>query len=181
MCYILSRMKNIAIYILAAAITIGETSGEAQAKMVRYMDEYGRPHYVNTDLGQVPERYRSQIEPKKEPVIDNEKVEKPAPQVPTPQLPVAVSPEPGAYEKVVLLISPNCPNCVRVQNFLNANRVSYVYYDIETDAAGHEKYAAVEEGELPVAVLGEQVIKGYKLKILYDSLVRDKKIIPKQP
>lgn len=157
--------------ILAAAATL-------EAKMVRYVDEHGRPHYVNTDVGQVPERYRSQLEPPKEEpkTVEPKSTDSTLLQPP----PMAdISAKSGHYDKVVLLVSPNCPNCARIQNFLNANNVAYTYYNAETDPIVKERYPEIGGTEMPVTILGDKIIKGYKLKEIYDILVRDKKISPK--
>ena len=53
-------MKTIVIYI--TLLTSFLLTSNSQAKMVRYLDENGKAHYVNTDYAKVPEQYLYQFE-----------------------------------------------------------------------------------------------------------------------
>ncbi len=160
--------------------------------MVSYIDEKGKVHYVNTEHAKVPERYQNQIFPKpkrnlnQEEGREEEKVESETPALGNILIPVTAPEEPANqnanisnYDLAEILVSEDCSDCSNLELFLNANKVRFVKYDI-SEKTGQQKYQEVGEGELPITILGEKVIKGFQIKTIYDTLVKDKKITQPQ-
>ena len=149
--------------------------------MVRYVDERGRVHYVNTDNSKIPEQYREQVEPKplqeseessKENSLTNSLLTPAEPTSPPDTTSIASLPE----YKIEILLTFDCQNCIQLLNFLKAHNLNYIPYDIQNSDVGKEKYREVGGGELPITMIGDEIIKGYDLKRIYDILARDKKI-----
>ena len=149
-------MKQI-LRLLIFFLVLGLTS-LTKAEMVKYIDENGKIHYVDTDYGKVPDRYKHQIkatETKQETKV----TETTAPNVPAlPVLQQMTTQQPPQIKSVEIFVSANCPKCMFIESiFKNAN-VKYSRYDINTDPAARKRYTELNVNAIPVIIIGSQVM-----------------------
>lgn len=64
----------------------------------------------------------------------------------------------GAVE---VFVTSWCPHCKRVESFLKKHNVQYTRYDIEHDAQGQQKHAALGESGVPIITIGNEVVRGF--------------------
>lgn len=151
----------IKILLLIAIFSISSAS-QLPAEMVRYVDESGKPHYVNTEYSTVPEQYRSQVEEQLKALKDEEqKNDQPMPltadeiKEPVPQIPAA------AQEKAIaLFIKKDCAQCMLEAAILNKEGAVFTTFDIET-AEGKAEHAKIGSPDLPAAKIGDEIVLGF--------------------
>ncbi len=180
LCYIF----NVNRFPITIAFLLFTLCASSEAKMVRYVDEQGKVHYVNTNFSKVPERYREQVEPKKTSTESPESPKENNPIDNPPSPPKTTSPSPNNElstsspqdYQVEVLVNFDSLDCVKLVNFLESHNISYIPYDIQNSDIGRQKYNQVGKGEIPITIMGNEIVKGYDLKKVYNILVRDKKI-----
>ena len=129
--------------------------------MVRYVDESGKPHYVNTDYSTVPEQYRHQVETQLK-AIEEEK--KPT----VPMMPPIASPTPAEPEQppkkesfpVTLYLTHDWRQCLVMGMLLTKEGISVTAVDINTPD-GKQKYDALKLTSVPTAVVENEIITGF--------------------
>ena len=120
------------------------------AKIVKYMDEQGKFHYVNTDFQSVPSEYQDQVRDQ----LPTEATEEPGQDEQTTSQPGnAESSEDSTQTQetkskddnqqtilVEVFVSNPCPNCVLLETILRKYEVVYSRYDVNTTPYGNQKY-----------------------------------------
>ena len=145
--------------IILTAVLIFSAAAHLSAEMVRYVDEFGKPHYVNTDYSTVPEQYRHQVEAQLKALE-----EKKTPAVPMMPVPAAApmpaepaQPAPKETLPVTLFITQDCPKCLVLGMLLRKEGINVITVDINTPD-GKERYAELKTAAIPVAIVGDEVI-----------------------
>lgn len=78
-------------------------------------------------------------------------------------------PTPGATA-VVLYTTAGCPYCARLRADLHASGVAFTEHDVERSLQGQLGMWALRGRAVPVAVVGERVIYGYRADQLASAL-----------
>ena len=130
-------------------------AGVAQAKLVRYMDEEGIIHYVNTDYTQVPPQYRWQVE--KPPANEAEENASDLPANAEVSLPPETPPQPQA-QLVELFTRRDCQPCRLLELKLKGGLFPYVAYDVDIHPIGRQVYEELG-GDLPFVRVGKKIIR----------------------
>ena len=162
------------MYKLFLTLIILSISCPASADIYHYVDDNGKEWFV-TEQEQVPEQYRNQIK-------SFEKKDLPPPQD-VPQhlqnnsqnkssntmkklqeirLKRKIKNAVQNKEGVQIFITDWCPYCVKLENYLKREKISYKKYDIEKDPLGKKIYQELGGRGVPVTRVGNQVIHGYK-------------------
>jgi glutaredoxin len=63
--------------------------------------------------------------------------------------------------EVVLLSTADCSYCARMRALLSGGGVPYRELDVERDAEGKQRFAAVGGFAVPVLLVGDVVVRGY--------------------
>ena len=69
--------------------------------------------------------------------------------------------DPARDGEVVLLSTSACSYCARMRSFLRAGGVPYRELDVERDAEGRQRFAAIDGFAVPVLMVGDVVVRGY--------------------
>ena len=156
----------------------------AQAVMVKYIDEFGKMHYADTDYTNVPEKYYYQVKDQIEKAQKQDTKaapaeEKPAPKAPlestvssktgSPFLTPAVPTTENQTKNVELYVKADCSQCFLLESVLRQRKIIYAKYDVESDLGRH-KYRALGVKEVPVTKVGGQIIVGFDLNGIYAAL-----------
>ena len=128
----------------------------SQAEVVRYTDDTGRTHYVESEE-RVPEQYRSQLKGAK-PLPGITKLPSATYQDTYQRKAKALS---GNAKKVEIFVTSWCPYCSKLENYLNSKGIRYTKYDIEKNAAGRQIYQDIGGGGVPVVRIGTAVLRGF--------------------
>jgi len=147
-----------------------------QAEMVKYVDENGKIHYVDTDYGKVPDRYKHQIKAKEiktEEVKEEAKPEEasatPVPALTNPQ--AVTAPSTVKAKSVEMFVNSDCPKCLLVQSALNNSNVVYTTYNIETDPEARKRYESLNTSVLPVLIIGgSQVMTEFDVNKFFTAI-----------
>lgn len=156
-------MKKIAA--LCALVTVLGTT-PALAKMVSYVDENGKVHYVNTDYAKVPDRYLPQVQgqiPAEEQASEMLQPEEPAQPVQNPTPIPAENLKLQSLEKkpeTKFFVSQNCPACLFAEGILQQQGLPYTKYFIDDGGVGQQLYLELQLTSVPATVIGEQIIYG---------------------
>ncbi|MCK5215021.1 MAG: hypothetical protein KAR05_06675 [Candidatus Omnitrophica bacterium] len=135
----------------------------SEATIVRYIDVYGKAHYVNTKYSKVPERYLDQVQDQ----LEEE----------TPEL---VEAEPQKQEndtftpadvgvKVEVFTAGKNEDCRKLEILLKAFKITYTKYDINETDYGREVFSSVG-GKLPFTKVGGKIFHGYKIRDIEKEL-----------
>lgn len=170
-------------YILSLGISLILIS-PAHAIMVKYVDEFGKIHYVDTDYTNVPEKYYYQVKDQIEKAKKDDASTSPADEksiVKTSlekkseteqQPPFILSPAVTQKEQtkqVELFVKTDCSQCFLLESVLRQRKIIYQKYDIESDL-GRDKYRALGVHEVPVTKVGSEIIVGFDLNGIYTAL-----------
>ena len=136
------------------------------ADVFKYVDGQGNTHYVD-DAEKVPEQYQDQVlNPHKLPNLSK---------IPGREFsasssraaPVAS----GGRKKVEIYVTSWCPYCRALEKDLTKRKIRFKRYDIERNNSAKRKFQQIAPGGgVPVIVIGEQVIRGYKKEKIYQAL-----------
>jgi glutaredoxin len=74
-------------------------------------------------------------------------------------------------DTVVMLSASWCSYCRAARRFLHAEQIKHCEYDIETDAEGQRRYAALPFKAIPVLSLGKETFVGFERARLEQALV----------
>ena len=165
---------HIAIALLAAALF----TGSARAQVYSWVDKDGTVHF-----GEEPpttgERARKLRLPPVEPrpaapveerlevqreVPPPERAAKSAPTPPAPQPASAARPAatPGAPPSVELYTTTWCPWCKKAREYFNTRGIAFTERDIEKATGAREKkYGLDRDKRVPVAIIGDRLVRGY--------------------
>ena len=145
------RFVTVAVLLVALACF---TSSPALGEMYKWTDERGVVHFSDTappKSGDVEIVKPSQ----REPMIKGQ------PERPLDEGGTAYA-APGRAPRVELYVTSWCPHCRRARDFLRQNRIAFVEYDIEQDAAAASRRKQIGDGTgVPVAIIGDKVISGF--------------------
>ncbi len=130
-----------------------------QAEVIRYSDDEGVVHYVDS-LEDVPDKYRDQSTDSS-PLPPLGKITAPdyGSMYPTP---VQGSERHYQKKKVQILVASWCGYCRSLEEFLKGKHIKYERYDIETSSKGRDMYSQLAEPGVPVTLVGNKMIKGYR-------------------
>ena len=138
----------------------------AEANFVRYTDENGKMHYVNTEYNKIPEQYQDQVKGQLQAQNINSAASGTNPLNPYADQNVR---NPGAnntpapltaQDRVAIYVKANCKECERLETVLQANQIKYLRYDVNTSIQGQEFYKTAENADLPITTIGSQMIPG---------------------
>lgn len=164
-------LQLIVIFIISSA-------SQLPAEMVRYVDESGRPHYVNTEYSTVPEQYRPQVEAQLKAQKEKEQgINQPMPLTADEiKEPVSQAPPAGQKKDIALFIKKDCAQCMLEAAILNKEGAVFTTFDIET-AEGKAEYEKIGSPNLPAAKIGDKIVLGFNpSKVL--ALAQGKEIPP---
>ena len=148
------------IFLLASFFVISAV-GQLSAEMVRYVDETGKPHYVNTDYSTVPEQYRLQVEAQLKAIETEKTTETPMmPKEPAVPLPVPGQSTSKQTLPVTLYMTQDCQQCRVMGMLLSKEGIKVTTVDINTPE-GKEQYEPLKTTVLPLTVVGEKVVPGF--------------------
>jgi len=180
-------MREIYVYFIILLFLL---AGEAEAKIVKYIDEHGRIHYVNTDYSKVPEEYLYQVQGQLEPADSEPSTEKstetstddtddtakePAGEnlesgEPDTSQETSEGPgeSPAEYDwqnkdkglLVQIFVSVDCPVCQNLEAMLKKYGVVYYRYDINTTPYGKKVYEEMGV-EPPIVLVHQEWIYGF--------------------
>ena len=74
-------------------------------------------------------------------------------------------------DTVVMLSASWCGYCRAARRFLHNEQIKHCEYDIETDAEGRRRYAALPFKAIPILSLGEKTFVGFEREQLEQALV----------
>lgn len=141
----------------------------ASADVLKYQDDEGKTHYVDTPE-KVPEKYRSQLK-------DQAKL---------PEISRSNSGGRQLYEKktyssssaalapVEIFVTSWCGYCKKLEAFLDKEGVRYTRYDIESSAKGKKLHDELGGGGVPTVRIGKQIIHGFDVEKLKSVLGLDR-------
>ena len=133
------------------------SSRMSAATMVRYIDVYGKAHYVNTKYSKVPERYLDQVQ-------DQLEEEKPEPVEKEPQKQENDTFTPADVGvKVEVFNAGESEDCRKLEVLLRAFKIPYTKYDVNETDYGREVFSSVG-GKLPITKIGSKIFHGYKIR-----------------
>jgi glutaredoxin len=72
--------------------------------------------------------------------------------------------------EVLLYATSWCPYCAKTREYFRMHHIRYTEYDIEHNAAAEKGYRRLGANGVPVVVVGDQVIHGYKPEALGNAL-----------
>ncbi|OGX06404.1 MAG: hypothetical protein A2Z88_07025 [Omnitrophica WOR_2 bacterium GWA2_47_8] len=182
-------MKKSIFIVLLGLISVFACGNASFAKMVQYVDEQGKIHYVNTDISKVPEAYRYQVEDQLEektaegqdesaPQAENEETEAPkdseaaSADLPFPGMKEAKSltAVPQISKTVEFYTSSNCTECIFIEALLKSKNVDYDKYSVDDKGIGEEKFRLLGGGTVPTTKIGGVVIEGTDGNKIQDAL-----------
>ena len=74
-------------------------------------------------------------------------------------------------DTVVMLSASWCGYCRAARRFLHSEHIKHCEYDIETDAEGRRRYAALPVQAVPILSLGQDTFIGFEREQLVQALV----------
>lgn len=74
-------------------------------------------------------------------------------------------------DTVVMLSASWCGYCRAARRFLHSEQIKHCEYDIETDAEGRRRYAALPFKAIPILSLGKETFVGFEREQLEQALV----------
>ena len=63
--------------------------------------------------------------------------------------------------KVEIIVSNDCPNCVALEEFLQAKGIEYKRWDLDHDPAAVRLYRQLGGGGIPISRVRGRIIKGF--------------------
>jgi glutaredoxin len=157
-------MYRAAIFLASIFLVLLWTTS-ACADVLRYTDDKGRTHYVES-LDKVPEQYRSQL-----------KNAKPLPNITklagakyAGSYPTAVSSKSSAHKRIEIFVTSWCPYCKDLEKFLKEQNARFIRYDIEKNSEGRKLHQQLGGGGVPVIRLGSKVLRGFNADELKKEL-----------
>ncbi len=141
----------------------------ASPEVLKYQDENGNVHYVDT-IEKIPPEYRKQVE--------NSKALPPISKLPRPD-------RPGYYEQeftssptspakrnrsVEIFVTSWCHYCQELESFFKKKNIRYTRYDIERDKKGAAMHLQLGGGGVPVTKVGATVVRGYDPQGILEAL-----------
>lgn len=159
-------MRRIILFLSSLALTVS-WSTYSYADVLRYTDEAGRTHYVES-LDKVPERFRSQLKDAK-PLPGISK----APNVTYTNTYLAKAKrEPAGHKRVEIFVTSWCPYCQKLEAYLKDKHISFTKYDIEKDSQGRKIHTQLGGGGVPVIRVGSKVLHGFN-PIELDQIIKE--------
>lgn len=73
-------------------------------------------------------------------------------------------------EAVILYATSWCGYCGKTRDFLQANDIDYIEYDIEESAVGREQYEKLRGHGIPLLLVNGTVVRGYDPERIKDLL-----------
>ena len=126
--------------------------GSALADIVRYTDETGATHYVDS-AEKVPEQYRGQL-----------KDANPLPRITrSNEMQVREVKTEAVAPQIEVFVTAWCPYCQQLEAALKERNIPYKRYDIEKSAEGRKIHSSLGGGGIPVTRVGSEVIRGFNL------------------
>jgi len=71
---------------------------------------------------------------------------------------------------VVLYATSWCGYCTKTRQLLDEKGVPYYEYDIEKSAEGNEQYRMLNGHGVPLLVVGDEIIRGYRPRMILSAL-----------
>lgn len=140
---------------------------QAQGEVVRYTDNSGRTHYVES-AERVPEQYRSQLNGAK-PLPGITKLPSATYQDTYKKKTTALR---GTSKTVEIFVTSWCPYCSKLESYLNSKSIRYTKYDIEKSETGRQIYNQIGGGGVPVVRIGSSVLRGFDPNAIEQHLKR---------
>lgn len=132
----------------ALAFLITTLSASANAEIYKWKDKDGRVHFSDSASGSTPaEKVQLKINTYTH--------------VTYAKRPRVAGPAPAAAGSVVLYGTRWCGYCKKAKAYFNARNISYVDYDIETDATALAQFKGFGGGGVPVIFVGDTRINGF--------------------
>jgi len=170
-------MRNIYIILGVCIVFCIAFTGSVKGKIVRYIDRNGNVQYVNTDYSKVPPGYMDQVKDQIAPIPEVEKdipgedissvtqddqnTTNPATSgiagnLSNNQKPVVLPKLDLKQINVELFVTESCAKCMFTEAYLDAKKISYTKYDIDSDPEGRSKYKDIGSGKIPVAMVKDK-------------------------
>lgn len=132
-----------------------------------YYDENNvKQPYSENDLNQIPERYLPQVDQQ---IISMENMLRHQMQQP-PSNSNSIGTRTEAPE-IQVFVEDNCQDCTRLQILLNANKISYQTYDVNSSPIGKEFYKTMAPATLPATKIGAKIILGNDINAIKSSIM----------
>lgn len=136
----------------------------AHGEIYKYTDNKGELHFVD-DMEKVPARYRKQVKEAKDlrsvSIVESGPVRASGVTRKTAVSATEPAAQPQFSGTVDLYVTSWCGYCRKMEQFLSLKAIPYRKLDIETDSSAAEAHAKLGGGGIPVARIGENIVRGY--------------------
>ena len=126
----------------------------AYCETYKYTDDQGVVNTVDR-ASEIPEKYRNQMSLKEWKKAISQELAKEA-------QPGGAQGQRHNQKRVEAYVTSWCPYCNKLLLLLRSNGIEFTKYDIEHDTYGASRYKALGGGGVPVTIIGNRVIRGYK-------------------
>ncbi|RFP12349.1 glutaredoxin family protein [Duganella sp. BJB488] len=79
---------------------------------------------------------------------------------------------PDASTRVVVYGTKSCPYCAQTRAYLNGHHIPYADIDINQGGKGQQDYQSFGETSVPVILIGNRRITGYKVPVIEAALAQ---------
>jgi hypothetical protein len=137
-------------------------------KMVHYIDENGKTHYVNTDFRTIPPQYLDQVRSQLREDTTQASDVPPDEDQDTASGQETEEAEPvqedaAAVPLIDVFVADDCDECPVFLQELIINKISYRRFDVHEHAYGKKMYGR-HPGILPFTKVGDRLIRGRNVK-----------------
>lgn len=136
-----------------------------QAEIVRYKDDSGDIHYVDSP-SKVPEKFRQQLNGAA-PLPQINKVPSFIDPKLTQYMPDASS---SSAKPVEIYVTSWCPHCKRLEDFLKEKKINFKRYDIEQNKQALQTYQRLGGSGVPFVKIGESTMGGFNANWILEKV-----------
>lgn len=72
--------------------------------------------------------------------------------------------------KIVLYGTTTCPFCAKARKYLSEKKVDYSDFNVDVSDTAHKKYASLNVKSVPVILIGDRLITGFRPEAIDDAL-----------